>query len=491
MKLKYLINNDPNHYVQFQLDIANKLLSGKYVRNNTTEVENTVSVEDVLAIEPSFNPFIQVAKKGLIWDFHLIKRNAQGQEFRKSLGLMTTTDLTPTKLEAYNDSTNDITFVDYLTHDLDVYNSSLSIATYDFTTLKGITGQSSISDTTPLITADHQLKLGYQANISLELLGEAAVNVNKIPFQLSLRIDSLGNNDASGQDPFEIQLGDNRLRFSTIDGVVLESTTGSSSEVILDTTALASLTYPLPMRLVVKPSGVSITIGDQSYTLSTYDKTSSIDKIRLFSFCNGGEYTLLGPVRMHGLENYREDSEAPEQVTGVRAYMENGQIRLAWFPNTENDLEGYKIYVNGRLQSLGIVQTNEYILTGLQEGTMARISITAVDRSGNESPSSDIVELVPRSISSKEVSNVLVYFSNKQVELDFTPPTYDNFTKIKIYRDDLSNHTVTEVAVLPSTTTKHLDAPAPGRYVYVITTVATVNGIDKETSGTSVFVSVP
>jgi len=77
----------------------------------------------------------------------------------------------------------------------------------------------------------------------------------------------------------------------------------------------------------------------------------------------------------------------------------SAQITLAWDPNTEPDLAGYKVYygtasrVYGSPISVGKVTT--YILVGLTQGQNYFYSVTARDTSGRESEYSNEVSRVP------------------------------------------------------------------------------------------------
>jgi type IV pilus assembly protein PilY1 len=66
-----------------------------------------------------------------------------------------------------------------------------------------------------------------------------------------------------------------------------------------------------------------------------------------------------------------------------------GQIRLAWDPNVEPDVAGYKIYYGTSFRSytgsVDVGNVTSYTLTGLSQGQTYYIAITAYNKSGSES----------------------------------------------------------------------------------------------------------
>lgn len=79
----------------------------------------------------------------------------------------------------------------------------------------------------------------------------------------------------------------------------------------------------------------------------------------------------------------------------VGAYAEGATIRIAWDPNTEEDLAGYRIYYGtvsqNYLEVITIGFDTTYTLTGLIPGQRYCIAVTAFDLEGNESDYSNEV----------------------------------------------------------------------------------------------------
>ncbi len=64
-------------------------------------------------------------------------------------------------------------------------------------------------------------------------------------------------------------------------------------------------------------------------------------------------------------------------------------VTLAWDPNTESDIAGYKMHYGTSSRNyphvVDVGNTTQYTLTGLQEGLTYYFAVTAHDDSGNES----------------------------------------------------------------------------------------------------------
>jgi hypothetical protein len=75
-------------------------------------------------------------------------------------------------------------------------------------------------------------------------------------------------------------------------------------------------------------------------------------------------------------------------------------LQFRWKPNPEPDLQGYRLYYGTRSRVYGppipVGRNSDFIVSGLEEGTVYYFAISAVDNSGNESGfSREIVHTVP------------------------------------------------------------------------------------------------
>jgi hypothetical protein len=110
----------------------------------------------------------------------------------------------------------------------------------------------------------------------------------------------------------------------------------------------------------------------------------------------------------------KEDTVPPSAPKSIEVNMTEkpNQVTITWSPNSETDLEGYKIYRSETALAgfedvtNGIIAKGQerYIDAGILAGTKYYYRVTAVDEAGNEGGSSDIVSiLVPGDIARKVI----------------------------------------------------------------------------------------
>lgn len=85
-----------------------------------------------------------------------------------------------------------------------------------------------------------------------------------------------------------------------------------------------------------------------------------------------------------------QDRFAPGVPTGLTAIAGAASVEIAWDRNTESDLAGYRVYRadgDGEFRPIGeLVNLPAYSDRTAAKGTRYRYFVTAVDRTGNESP---------------------------------------------------------------------------------------------------------
>ena len=105
------------------------------------------------------------------------------------------------------------------------------------------------------------------------------------------------------------------------------------------------------------------------------------------------ESDLSEPVTFTALDTF-----PPATPSGLRASAAPNSAELTWDANTEPDLNAYRIYralAGGAFEKLADVSAvPSYSDRTVEPGTTYRDVITAIDRSGNESPRSAAVEVV-------------------------------------------------------------------------------------------------
>lgn len=105
------------------------------------------------------------------------------------------------------------------------------------------------------------------------------------------------------------------------------------------------------------------------------------------------------------------DTEPPEKPKGFSAQMSQNvmTINLGWIPNTENDLNGYKLWVSEdgkEFKSIGEVRSNWHSYKDFKPESKYIFRLVAVDDSGNESDPVEASITVPkRSTDSQQETN--------------------------------------------------------------------------------------
>lgn len=475
MKIRYLLEDSEVDYVEYKLDKPNKRLSNEYVREGVSVTSHSVDISSVLDLEPTKNPQVQLVKKDDVWDFHIFKINAYGKEVRKSLSLSVSKDLKATKIVFINDDAFNHTLTNYITHPVEVYRSPLRIAFLDFSDIKRVTGKSHAAAVSPEITPGAQLMVGAGANMNANIGGAGVVRLNGIPLAISIKVDHLAANDTTGLAQLEINIGANKIEVNTDTGVKYNGAPIFAKD---------SVGNRADIRLEINQTSAMLHYNELKASIP-FNTATAVGEINIAGFCNEGEFTLIDSILVQSLENYRMDAIPPAPVEDIDYITGDTEIFLEWLPNTEEDLAGYNVYVDGRIHNLATIPTPDYQVTGLTNGKTVRIAVTAIDLSGNESPSKEVIET--RSISNpiKEISE-LTYFDNDQgVTFNWTPPYYTDIDKIIVYRLNVATKVQEMIATLDADAVTYQDSPRvdPGEYMY---TIATRDTFMNETTGVKV-----
>ena len=148
------------------------------------------------------------------------------------------------------------------------------------------------------------------------------------------------------------------------------------------TNRLTKVTAYLPLNILLKfnLSDRFIIKGD-SYKINSINTNLQTGK---------SDMELLNDIVISTLE---EDTTPPNNVQGLAVdSVTYNSVSISWTGNTDTDLAGYKVYLDGVLNAtLGI--QDSYIITSLAQGTSYNIRVTAYDTSGNESAFASATEV--------------------------------------------------------------------------------------------------
>jgi hypothetical protein len=126
-------------------------------------------------------------------------------------------------------------------------------------------------------------------------------------------------------------------------------------------------------------------------------------------------------------------------ITCAQAALEIGSVTLAWDPNTESDVSGYRIYYNSPAhtytQVLDVGNVTTATVIGLVVGEVYSFHATCYNLAGLESdPSNSVEYLVPSTVPENQppIAHTLTLVTDQNIPLDFTltgsDPDGDNIT---------------------------------------------------------------
>ena len=131
--------------------------------------------------------------------------------------------------------------------------------------------------------------------------------------------------------------------------------------------------------------------GSPDYTDTTAQYGTAYT-YRVQAVRDGAESRLSAPV-----EFTPRDEFPPAVPTGLNAIAGIGSIELAWDPNTDSDLRGYRVYraaEGGAFERISeLIDAPAYSDHKIEAGRKNRYTVSAVDQAGNESKQSTAVEV--------------------------------------------------------------------------------------------------
>lgn len=145
---------------------------------------------------------------------------------------------------------------------------------------------------------------------------------------------------------------------------------------------LTKVTAYLPLNILLKFNlSDRFIINGDSYKINSINTNLQTGK---------SDLELLNDIVISTLE---EDTTPPNNVQGLAVdSVTYNSVSISWTGNTDTDLEGYKVYLDGVLNAtLGI--QDSYTITSLAQNTSYNIRVTAYDTSGNESAFASATEV--------------------------------------------------------------------------------------------------
>ncbi|KRF09649.1 hypothetical protein ASG89_15645 [Paenibacillus sp. Soil766] len=140
---------------------------------------------------------------------------------------------------------------------------------------------------------------------------------------------------------------------------------------------------------------------------------------------NGNESPRSSSVRTTTLTN---NDLPPSTPVGLMVVAGPTSTTLTWNANTESDLAGYKVYMNGSNIS-GTVTGTTYKVNGLTNDVTYNFTITAVDNIGQESALSDALAGTPRQYPTLMITEVVP----DSLKIDMNSGTPDAYEFVEIY----------------------------------------------------------
>jgi len=163
----------------------------------------------------------------------------------------------------------------------------------------------------------------------------------------------------------------------------------------------------------------------------------------------------------------------------------DGQVRLRWTRNLEPDLDFYRLYraVNNINSFTLLVQLTqiEYLDRFLEYDSTYYYYLSAVDKAGNESRPTSIIDVQPLNVSAPQPPMFLIASginnplqSILQISLTWTPPDIGDLLRYKIYRSNDSDFVANASTLIDSTNiATYFDPflPTNTKYFYKIVAV--------------------
>lgn len=134
-----------------------------------------------------------------------------------------------------------------------------------------------------------------------------------------------------------------------------------------------------------------------TYNLSEYtDRELEPETEYEYRFVTVNKENILSNGYTVTIKTAEENDDVPPAIpTGLTAKGMNAGIMLTWNGNTESDLQGYYIYIDGEKNNNTPIRNNYYNLTNLNNGQTYNIQVSSVDTFNNESEKTSVRTALP------------------------------------------------------------------------------------------------
>ncbi len=158
-----------------------------------------------------------------------------------------------------------------------------------------------------------------------------------------------------------------------------------------------------------------------------------------------------------------EDTDAPAKPANFTLLGGgDGQVRLRWTKNAEVDFDFYRLYrsvnnFNNFSVLVQLIQT-EYLDRFLEYDSTYYYYLTAVDKAGNESEATSIIDVQPLNVSAPQPPMFVIAsgLNNplqniREMRISWTPPDIGDLLRYKIYRSNDSDFVANSSTLIDST----------------------------------------
>jgi fibronectin type 3 domain-containing protein len=174
------------------------------------------------------------------------------------------------------------------------------------------------------------------------------------------------------------------------------------------------------------------------------------------------------------------DNEPPEKpVSSYAELIGDGIVEITWQPSMSLDVTKYRIYrAENNRQTKIIKETADSIFSVMDSdikcGNTYGYQVVAVDRAGNESKKTQMVNIIPtdRTIPPNP-DNIKIINVVNGVQISWSPVVVDDLLGYNIYKSDLPNGVLEKLNDKPLNNTEYLDTNGKEGIYYTVSSLDT------------------